>query len=621
MDSVRLRLVFNDHKTILDNSQKTLGLKRCWSLLKPEFETISDFESHLIHTFQLHKSCPNGLLLSMDGFVLPHFESTNILKDKDIIRVKKKVREDVFRILDAQEEVYEVLGDQNVLSGVKLLALDEIEKENRGYKSEEEDSKSDSPGKDFVVEKTPPFGKAISKKRKLSKKVQGTKKRIKCSSPQKDESVPAGDAGNNVNVEPEEGDNNNTGVPSGKSSQKKKRSSKKTGKLKKVKASQVDDTIKNTIESMVSDESDDQHQENGAQNLEKRRTSEGMNKLTSRSSRRKKAKRKWKQEQAISVKNETFQSLLPLKPVQTKPSQSLPVKVTDKEAEIVPIVVKPGHIRFEPLDEDEVAQRIHNPEENFQWNGATNKKKGQKWGQEKTTMPRSNNYKDPWEEAVEKLPCEMKLVQTSIDFEKLKPVSSLPKEGDVVAYRVLELSSSWCPELSPFRVGKVSSCDSVTNRVVLVPVPEYPIVSGEMEETDVPQVDASLYNDDGSLEIEFALLSDVRILNSESSHAPTEAANNQNEASVTAKEATSGFRVNIDNRVRHSQFSENGGSANAWEEISQALNDKKTQLSKNNGWSKKEGSERSSWWTYRAMRSTALGPTMTRLRAGNELSA
>ncbi|KAI3905425.1 hypothetical protein MKW98_013223 [Papaver atlanticum] len=619
MDSVRLRLVFNDHKTILDNSQKTLGLRRCWSLLKPEFETISDFESHLIHTFQLHKSCPNGLLLSMDGFVLPHFESTNILKDKDIIRVKKKVRQDVFRILDDQEEVYEVLGDQNVLSGVKLLALDEIEKENRGYKSEEEDSKSDSPGKDFVVEKTPPLGKAISKKRKLSKKVQGTKKRIKCSSPQKDESVPAEDAGNNVNIEPEEGDNNNTGVPSGKSSQKKKRSSKKTGKLKKVKASQVDDTIKNTIESMVSDESDDQHQENGAQNLENRRTSEGVNKLTSRSSRRKKAKRKWKQEQAISVKNETFQSLLPLKPVQTKPSQSLPVKVTDKEAEIVPIVVKPGHIRFEPLDEDEVAQRIHNPEENFQWNGSTNKKKGQKWGQEKTTMSRSNNYKDPWEEAVEKLPCEMKLVQTSIDFEKLKPVSSFPKEGDVVAYRVLELSSSWCPELSPFRVGKVSSCDSVTNRVVLVPVPEYPIICGEMEETDVPQVDASLYNDDGSLEIEFALLSDVRILNSESSHAPTEAANNQNEASVTAKEATSGVCVNIDNRVRHSQFSENGG--NAWEEISQALNDKKTQLSKNNGWNKKEGSERSSWWTYRAMRSTALGPTMTRLRAGNELSA
>lgn len=40
-----------------------------------------------------------------------------------------------------------------------------------------------------------------------------------------------------------------------------------------------------------------------------------------------------------------------MKPVQTKPSQSLPVKVTYKEAEIVPVVVKPGHIRFEPLDE------------------------------------------------------------------------------------------------------------------------------------------------------------------------------------------------------------------------------------------------------------------------------
>lgn len=64
-------------------------------------------------------------------------------------------------------------------------------------------------------------------------------------------------------------------------------------------------------------------------------------------------------------------------------------------------------------------------------------------------------------------------------------------------------------------------------------------------------------------------------------------------------------------------FVENG-EVNAWDEISQALNAKKAQLSKEDGWCKEESSGKREW-SYRAMRGSALGPTMALLRAQNGL--
>nr|GEU76298.1 hypothetical protein [Tanacetum cinerariifolium] len=65
------------------------------------------------------------------------------------------------------------------------------------------------------------------------------------------------------------------------------------------------------------------------------------------------------------------------------------------------------------------------------------------------------------------------------DFEKL-PLYSSPKEGDVIAYHVLELTSSWTPELTSFWVRKVTHYDG--NIVVLMSVQEYPIVLDKMDE-------------------------------------------------------------------------------------------------------------------------------------------
>ncbi|OVA20830.1 Coilin [Macleaya cordata] len=662
METVRLRLVFNDHRHLLNKSQKTEGLKRSWLLLKPEIETILDLESHLTYTFDLHESCPNGLLLSMDGFVLPSFESTRIFKDKDIIRVKKKAGfwADVIRNGNQENshEDSEIVGKQPVLSGVELLALDEFEKESGGYQSEPEESKSDSPGDAFCLEtpssgktiskkrksskkteesksdspgdafglETPSSGKSISKKRKSSKKLQSAKKRIKCSSPQKDPKVPVEGVENDVHTEPEEGCHRK-GVLSDKS-HKKKRSSKKTVKLKTVSSTQVDDRVENITESMLSEDSYGQLQKNGTTNLEVSPVSEGMKKLPSRSARRKKAKRKWLRELANSQNKETIQNNLPAKLMHRKsPEPLLTDQNTDKEDEIVPIVIRPGHIRFEPLDEVNKKNSWmklspwHVVQEFFQWNGTTSKKKGQKWGKEKTSVSRSNDYKDSREDTVEKPTIEEgEHVHSTIDFEKLKPLSGFPKEGDVVAYRVVELSSSWCPELSSFRVGKVSCCNSESNKVVLVPVPEYPIVSDEKnDESDTLQVDPSLYRDDGSLEIDFPALHDVRIVKHDRSDAATVVTGGCDEAAVTTKESVPGSGLNDDNADTNRRTIENGGPVNAWEEISQALIEKKTQLLQKDGWTKKEGSGRSSW-SYRALRSSALGPTIALLRAGNGTS-
>lgn len=64
-------------------------------------------------------------------------------------------------------------------------------------------------------------------------------------------------------------------------------------------------------------------------------------------------------------------------------------------------------------------------------------------------------------------------------------------------------------------------------------------------------------------------------------------------------------------------FTENGG-VSVWDEINEALNAKKAKLSQENGWTKEETTGTRSW-SYRAMRGSALGPTMARLRSQNQL--
>ena len=66
MEATRLRVVFED-RHILSESQKSEGLKRSWLLLKPQHDTISDLSSYVAHIFDLHRSCPHGIKLSVSS--------------------------------------------------------------------------------------------------------------------------------------------------------------------------------------------------------------------------------------------------------------------------------------------------------------------------------------------------------------------------------------------------------------------------------------------------------------------------------------------------------------------------------------------------------------------------
>ncbi|KAL6547424.1 hypothetical protein OROMI_023145 [Orobanche minor] len=184
MEDKRIRLVFKDDD-ILSETQKLNGLTRSWVLLKShQYVTVSDVASHLLRAFQLHQSCPHGLLLSprmrqgahlgMSGFVLPPFESAHILKDSEIIRVRK--RRDILTIAGKNvandvEKLKAVEKKQHVGDGVLLLANEEFEKEKGGYESEEDDDDEEGLLKD--VENAGPK----SHKRKAPEKLRGSKKK------------------------------------------------------------------------------------------------------------------------------------------------------------------------------------------------------------------------------------------------------------------------------------------------------------------------------------------------------------------------------------------------------------------------------------------------------------
>ncbi|GAB4840479.1 hypothetical protein Ancab_021248 [Ancistrocladus abbreviatus] len=175
MELVRIRTVFGDGD-ILSKSQKSDGLKRSWLLLKPQHETISDVISHLLHSFDLHRSCPNGLLLSMDGFILPPFESTSILKDKDRIRVKRKGAKfsaTANAINGARASVEEDIVEKQPLV---LLANETFEIEKGDSQSEPEEDEDGKQPDALHVESTR-RATSISKKRKASKKIQSLNRR------------------------------------------------------------------------------------------------------------------------------------------------------------------------------------------------------------------------------------------------------------------------------------------------------------------------------------------------------------------------------------------------------------------------------------------------------------
>ncbi|CAN8293849.1 unnamed protein product [Cochlearia groenlandica] len=602
-EKVRVRLVFEDQR-ILSKEQKKQGLKRCWVVLDPKCQrTVSEFSEHIFYTFCLFEACPYGLSLSMEGFVLPPFESSCVLKDKDIVCVKKK-KKPLLKLVgeDSEDNVYaamEVEERARHRPGQILLGNEEFQEETEGYSSEsEEEEVAEEKGEEFVLEKN------TSKKRKASSKSISSKRK-KCKLATTEESP----------VEPE-----NVVVVS-KSNGVKKR------KPLDVQKNENDKRKDANAKSMVISERSSQQEESKKPNETK--------KTPSRSARRKKAKRQWLREKTKIEKEELQQNELIVAPSQ-KPAISIDYQVTKEnhpEAlenqqpgehgdgvgdEVVPVEVRPGHIRFKPLGIR--LRKFYLPSlssfENFMWNGNMTKKKGQKWGTEKTGF--SKRYDQAFnEDSYLDHAAEVETPATGhIDYEKLAAYTGLVKKGDVIAYRLIELTSSWTPEVSSFRVGKISYYDPDSKKVTLIPVQEYPIQK-KVEEDDEDfsiQSNASLYNEDGSLEIEFSALLDVRCIKTSSSGS-TEAAKL---APPKPDQTATKPKPSTDNSVQ-SPAKENG-KVNPWEELSEALSAKKAELSQaNNGWNKKESSSGGGSWSYKALRGSAMGPVMNYLRSQKEI--
>ncbi|KAG6708155.1 hypothetical protein I3842_06G066500 [Carya illinoinensis] len=568
MESLRVRLDF-EHRNVMNKSQLKEGLRRSWLLLKPEMKTISDLAAYLLRAFDLHDSCPSGLILSMDGFVLPSFESTCILKDRDIVCVKRK-GDAVVNTIQAGEgfdslEVEENVEKQPVLKGVKLLSNEGFEKEHDENHASVHEYK-------------------VSRKRKASKKLQSSKRKknkvattVKCP-------VLAEVDQKDVCAEETQSIHHRVVVP--KKSLKQNKLLKLPGEQDKLSALESDDRSNDIAKSAPSAKRFCQLQENSGGSVAVSCKPGESKKFPSRSARRKKAKRLWLREQ-VNIEKKKGQML-------TKDDEQSPVKDDQKvfeehhepdenderEDEVVPVVIRPGHIRFERLGKDQAVKKNESQMELLRWNGMTSKKKGKKWGTKKVASYKRNDHASLNQKISEKQAAgEAATGDNPVDLDKLKPYTSSPKEGDVVAYRLIELSSSWTPEVSSLRVGKISRYVPKSNRIMLVTVPEYPIDFEKITDT-------SLYGENGSLKISYSMLIDVRIV----------------------KHGNLGTTKTVTGN----------GEVDAWDEISQALNAKKAQLSQQGGWSKEETSGKSAW-SYTASRSSALGPTVTNapLRAQN----
>ncbi|KAG5090272.1 hypothetical protein AAZX31_18G012900 [Glycine max] len=639
-ETVRLRVVFED-RGMLSKSKKKQGLKRCWFLLKPQHTTISDVASHLLNTFRLHRTCPHGIVLSMDGFVLPSFEFTCILKDKDIVCVKRKgsVSTD-----DKPAMLPPATCENQAIELQKLLTIEGLQEEESGAEEAMSQKDDDDQLEDAVYVESKSDGNVVFKKRKASKKLKSpSQKKIKLSTAENLSVTPEVHEKENGSSEGHEEENRSFDGYIHHQLSLVKKDKKKSSNL----SSQPNNS--SNLNKQKNDKSDPTSDE--TRFVQPQDESE-TKKLPSRSARRKKAKRRWLRE--LKLEKEKEKEKLHQTPVLEKGGQELPIndnncvvsdvhqqpdEESEEEDDIAPVEIRPGHIRFEPLkkDQDQAVPQNQFPVETFQWNGITNKKKGQKWGKERMPFRKQDGYEDSGQDCPTVQNAEKEQTSNVIDFDKLKHYTSLPKEGDVIAYRLIELTASWTPELSSFRVGKISRYDAKSNRIWLEPVLEYPFDFKKKIDEDASSVqyDPSPYQEDGSLEIEYTLLADVRMvkhgipdLKSDALVNPTKATNDITNEKLAAKaiNGSTGEKLAGDQTTVGSCHPERGhitakenGEVNVWDKINEALKAKKAKLSQEDGWSRGGESSSTRSWSHRAMRCSALGPTMALLRSNNGL--
>ncbi|XP_022996756.1 coilin-like isoform X3 [Cucurbita maxima] len=543
--TVRVRLVFEEGH-LLSKPHRKNGLKRSWVLLKPHLHSISDFSSYLLDLFLLRDACPHGLLLSMDGFVLPPFEPTSILKDGDIVRVNKN--EDNVIAVETMADMEE---GQPAGLDVQLLANEELVQDCTDYKNEAD---QDDEPYDLLnqLEGTLDVGskeKTVCRKRKALKTVHSSKKK------------------------------KNRFAPTDKC----------LASPSNLQQFHTDHNCRSQQEVSLSEKS----------LVEKRKSSNGHTDTNNNQ----------KQVQQRIVRNSNGKL-----PVENYFEDSEQLDGSSVDEGIIPVETRPGHVRFLPLDQGEANQFVRPAQASMDTarsNGITIKNE-KKWGKGKSSFWTSNCNCEG-ESSKSQAKKDLSSRKCPIDFNELRPCLSLPERGDIIAYRLIELSSSWTPQLSSFRVGKVSWCNPEANKIMMIPVPEYPFVFKAMNEEAVKHP----YAEDGSLKADYSSLVDIRIVEHENSLGfEAGGGGNISEASSSKQSWSKWEKHSIapkqswkkwendsskqwENQGRASKQSwrkkwENdtskreNGKENAWDDIVQASSAKKANLSKEVGWGRGE---------------------------------
>ncbi|KAG6422358.1 hypothetical protein SASPL_118926 [Salvia splendens] len=654
--SKRIRVVFKDDD-ILSDTQKLEGLSRSWVLLDPHrHDAVSDLASHLLHAFRLHQSCPHGIVLSISGFALPPFVSTRILKDDEIISVRK--RKDILSIEGNNAAANDVqklkaLEKRPVDAGVLLLANGEFEKEKGGYESDESED-DDEVLLDVVEDSAAENSRKKNRKRKAAERLEGNKEKKQRSvvtgnassdvcKEKKDASVARDNVENKDNPAKHSDEDNVVGpgeerivvvqeidnkiddaeIPPKETKKVPSRSARRaykkriwlremakfrskmplvnqrvyeTGKRTKLKlteekgmANRMDRLQKWKKYQAEGERNKDDGQPKGllhwklfsqdnrvVKGKKHKQNSRNDDCLELRKQNGDERKQKNQNGDAHKQKNQNYDKHgqltqmsgtleQPSHSMHEQPDQSSPSiqecinqncdasKPSNyncmEENEFAPIEIRPGHIRFEPLEEEEAVQQDHAPLKTFNWNGITSKKKGQQWGKENRGFTPRNDYGTNKEDSEALTKEKKKQPNERINFDKLHPLPGAPKKGDLIAYRVLELSSTWTPELSAHR-------------------------------------------------IDFSALIDVRVLTNGGSKPGNKDVTRVNEASTSninalktalpgssgepASEPSPDTRESDHGKETQQPSGEIGGSV--WDQLSEALCAKKEQLSKENGW-------------------------------------
>nr|CAB3465727.1 unnamed protein product [Digitaria exilis] len=634
---VRLRLVF-ENRRLLRRTEREEGLRRCWLLLRPELATVADLAAHVATRFRLRRSCPSGVSLSMDGFALPPFESTCIFRDKDIIRVEQKSckklvgHNDVHCIQDP-----EVVEKRPLPVDNEILA---IQYHTDGSKYQEEEHGDLQPEENATLSHSIE-NNGTSSKRKLHDGVAGIPE-IKRKKPK------VKNSGKNIDVSKEDSVHQNQDQ-----SESKKLMSSAIDVGTKEATLQPETTV-TLVEQQKAERSNQTELECETKGADCNVQSD-TKKPESRSARRKKIKRQMRQKAkldteknvhedspiAVDCPSSSNQNGLP-GPSGNQNGSHVPFsshkadeEESDTSDEIVPVVVRPGHIRFEPAGGQPDKSPTKETQVTFQWSGTMSKKKGQKWGLHSSNKKNADfgarssteashhfidskvtengfcaasNQKDDESRNIETssvktVANEEKFSGEPLDFESSYPLTRLPKVGKVLIY------------------------DPISLRIILLPVPEYPIVTEENkpeEESDI-FVDLSPYKEDGSLEIEYSSLLDVRLLKESVPGAVSTPS-----AETCKGGSLNGKTVALDNNEGNIECQQPGMVVNntkdqesalgktenaAWEENCEPSNEK-TDV-QGNGWETWKRNESTSAWSYRALRSSALGPTMAMLRGKN----